>query len=124
MAQNQHNELVRDYKLVTELCRFCNDIFDANVRNYEYEGLGRVPTKEEVISLIGATCNRPENRKRIIKISKNGNGRIPTLSKVFVKQMGTVDMVEVLNSYSDENQGTRDIAGLLRTQIYIPETAD
>ena len=119
MKQNSIASLVVDYKRITDLCLFCNDLMSANIRNSIYDGLGYTPSHSDLIELIGATCNRASNRKLIIKITKNGSNKIKSLSKVFVSQLGTDEMIDILDSYSTGNQSTKDIADLLRTQLNI-----
>ena len=116
MKQEDLDKLVVDYRRITDLCAFCNDLLSANMRNSEYEGLGHSPSQSELIELIGATCNRSANRKIIIKISKNDGKKSCSLSKVFVSQLGTDEIISILDSYSSDGQTTKDIADLLRSQ--------
>ena len=119
MNQSINGQLVVDYKRITDLCDFCNDLLSANIRGIAHEGLGHSPSQAELVELIGATCARDANRKIIIKITKNKSKRISSLSKVFVSQLGTGEMIKILDSYSSGNQTTKDIAELLREQLSL-----
>ena len=119
MKQPITSQLAVDYKRITDLCDFCNNVLSASMRNIEFEGLGHAPSPEEMVELIGATCNRDANRKIIIKITKTDSKKISSLSKVFVSQLGTVEMIKILDSYSNGSQTTKDIAELLRKQLKL-----